>query len=129
MYVYVSSKDSSAEHVDNTNFDYLYELPLELDLEGSWSCALLEIILEKKINTCFYVYCDIVQNSVVHGKMLPILRVIRDTNQYEKPYYVPLVVNSVKRIRIYIKTKDGQTPNIAMKDCMFVIHFRKNKSR
>lgn len=126
MYVTISPRDSVLTHVKNTVYEFTSELPKEIELDGTWVCGMVECDLDPTPKT-LYVYSDIIQNSIVSGHMKPILKILTEKNQFNQVLYFPITRNRLHRIRIFIRTKDGATPNSNISDCYMVLHFKRIK--
>lgn len=129
MYLYVSDTSSVSIHQNNLPHDFIYELPRSLDLSGQWELSLRQVFL-KTINTVFkqnlYVYCDIIEDSIVHGEWKPLLKVIRRTvpNESKDNIFVRVTVQNLSRFRITLKTVEGGIPVIQKGGILFLFELR-----
>lgn len=127
MYLIISPKDSILTHSTNTVYEFISELPKEIELEGKWVCGLVECDLDPKPKT-LYMYCDIVQNSIVQGQLKPILKILTEKNEFNQICYFPVTRSRLHRIRISIRTKEDQLPTSRISDCFMIIHFKRIKA-
>ena len=125
MYLFVSAEDSKDIHPWNTVSDFIVELS-PMELKGKWSCALVECRLDKAYKEDLYVYCDLIQNSPIRGKMGSILRIIRKSREFSNPFYFAVSRQSVNRIRLSLKTGNGMLPDSSISSCVFALHLRKD---
>ncbi len=118
MYIYLSSTDSPV-HSQNTQVDFIVELPLALQLDGNWECALMDINRHNVL-----VYCDWCQESVIHGALFPVLRKVNNKD-IVRPRYVPIYMGDRRRFRIYIKDLANKTPSFGNQPTMCTLHLRR----
>ena len=123
MYFYINYYD--AKLYVNTQYDYIIEFPRTFSLEGDWVCALVESSLKHDLESELYLYCDVVDNTMVHGKNLPLVRTFQKSEKYTNPFYIPVTTSRINRIRFTIKDRKNITPNVDLKDFSFVLHFMK----
>lgn len=74
LYLFLSSTDSPRFCPYNSPSEFVVRLPETFHLEGKWTCALKEIKCTTTKNVGLYVFCDLVTESVVKGRKLPILQ-------------------------------------------------------
>lgn len=103
MYLFISPSDSISIHPANTNTDFIFELTKPLLLEGVWSFGLVAILFDNKQTENLYIYCDLVDCSVVHDKSAPLLRIVKKSEEYSYPLYLPITRNTIERIRFTVK--------------------------
>ena len=128
MYLYVNSKQYKFYDLTihkNTGYDFMIELPRTLELQGEWSCAVLEVSLEKPLTEILYLYCDIIENSLILGKPLPLLRSFQESIEYAIPVYVPVIVDEIKRINFKIRDIDDKKSDIKIDEAVYMIHLKK----
>ena len=112
-YMVVNHRNSKDLHPTNTPTDFMVELPDYIDTTNC-KLGLCEWNITG-IDNSVYVYCDLLdgQDSVVHGKHLPLLRYIssaKKRTEIKNIYMMNTVKHpSVKRFRIYL-TSDNQEP-------------------
>lgn len=111
QYLFLHSQDSLLTYPQNHPTDFTIDLPQPLQLPGKWSIALTEIniIPNKKID--LYIYCDLCEYSYQRNTCKPILRIIRGSSTFSKPYFIPVAVNYAPRIRLYIRDSKGNIPS------------------
>lgn len=111
MYLFLNSIDCLKSHPDNNVFDFTIDLGKQLVLKGKYQCALTEIEYKGKCGD-LYVYTDLVDSSYVTGGFLPILRIVKKPVVIEKPYYLDVTRELVSKLRVYIRTEDGELPSV-----------------
>ena len=124
MYLYVSPADSKLLYSDNKVSDFTVDLPKSLELNGRWLCALVEWGMNIQVKNNLYVYCDIVQNSVIHGKLSPMLRIMKNS-VISDPYYIPVTREYVDRIRFSVRTIDDKPLPTKLTELYLVLHLKK----
>ena len=125
MYIYVNNKDKTT--YGNSVTDFVIQLPHPTILSREWSCAVLQVILKEEIGEELYILSDIVQDSVVFGKLVSVLRSFSESEQFIKPYYIPLKTSDITQFKIMIRTKDGKIPTPHIKQLQhlcIVLHFK-----
>ena len=126
MYIFIRSNDSNTTHPGNTSTEFISELPRPVVLEDELNCALVECDIGDKTGESFIIYCDLVENSCVHGQLIPILNIITKSGSVNFPYYIPVSKNAISRIRIRLLNKEGETPTSIPSYCRLVLHFKKS---
>ena len=127
MYVFVVSNDSILAHPQNTKAEFISELPRTLSFSGNWECALVDCYIDPAlIVQDLIIYTDIVQNSCVHGELIPILNIISASGNIVNPYYIPLSQYSINRIIFKILNREGKKIPVShtINNTRFVLHFR-----
>ena len=126
MYLFISSKDSSLIHLQNNSCEFISELPKTINIPGEWSCALMECHIGDKKGEDLLICCDLVENSCVHGKLVPVLTIISQSGAVDHPYYVPICRDQIYRLRIRLLTVEGKIPSIKPSECRIVLHITKD---
>ena len=124
MYMYIHHGDSKIHGNSSTDFEIV--LPISYKLKGDWSCALLEVLIPTPVSEELYISVDIVQNSLVHGKLIPILKSFRESEQFNNPYYMPLRNHDITRMKFIIRTKDLKLPSSDIDKLCLILHFKNN---
>ena len=116
-YIITNHEDSKHFFSSNDPFDFILELPETIYSTGNSSLALLDHNITVDFIGELYVYCDIIQNSLVNGDQLPLLRIIKNKrdNSFTFPYFIKLNIDHFKRIRFYIRMGDGGVPSFNIK--------------
>ena len=125
MYIFLRSDDSVSTHPTNNPLEFLSELPKTVTADGNYTCALVECVITPDVSDSYIIYCDIVENSCVHGKLLPVLNIIDKSGTVDLPYYIPLSRGTIHRIRIRLLNKEGTIPEKKPSTCRIVLHIRK----
>lgn len=81
----------------------------------------------------FFVYCDVVQDSIVGDVKAPLLRTVTARGRYgenvlevfSKPMYLPLRTNHFDTIRISIKDESGRPIKFNYGNSCVTLHFRR----
>ena len=137
FYTFLSSKDSLDLRKNNTPSDFWIQFHKTYTLDGHWVCALKQISL-----TCnftprtrrLYFCCDIVGESYVRNRTIPVLRNIEIETRYKKlksetfeeAIYLPVNVSNLNAIRLYLLDEDLQPINFDSNDLHCVLHFKQN---
>lgn len=137
FYVYLSSQDSFDLRKSNSPSDFWIQFNKTYTLDGHWVCALKQISL-----TCnftprakrLYLCCDIVEESYVRNRTVPVLRNIEIENRYKKlktdtfpdAIYLPINVTNLTNIRLYLLDEDLQPITFDSNDLHCVLHFKQN---
>lgn len=117
-YLYLSSKDSVNIHPRNTAEDFTIELPISLQLDELWECALLSIN-RKNVD----VYCDWCRPSIIHGGRLPVLSRVK--NRIDHPQYVPVNAGQKLRIQLYIRDIQTGSSPVSHETSWCTLHLRR----
>jgi hypothetical protein len=75
-YLYLTCEDSRNVHPDNTNVDFMIELPRTLYLDGEWKCCLKDVTFSSPNPNIVYVCFDLCMVYFARDTSYPILRVI-----------------------------------------------------
>lgn len=103
-YLFISSNDASRDYPNNKWYDFTFDLPEEVILQGEWECGLLEINCLPSIDRELVMYCDIVEQSYFHNGMASVLRcVFQSSDNYCQPYFIKINRNHISHVRIYIR--------------------------
>ena len=136
LYLYLNSQDSIRLYNTNSPSECRIQLPKSYILEGSWSCALVDISLDchfsPKSNR-LYLCCDFVEDSYVKESLLPVLRNVEINNRYRKlktelytyPLYVPLKTSNLHTVRIYLLDETLQPVEFTTNQLQCVLHLKK----
>ena len=125
MYIFIRSDDSILTHPNNNSTEFLAELPKTIVVDEKYSCALVECDIGKDLKEPYIIFCDIVENSCVHGKLIPILNIISQSGTVDLPYYIPLSRGIINRVRIRLLDKEGASPATKPLYCRIVLHITK----
>ena len=128
FYVHLSSEDSKTYFPGNDVGTFTVKLPEILQLKGSWEMALCAIDLPKvkKKPHRILVCSDICVESIYGEKRLPLLRVItgRIPTSFQPLQYIPVRIQEVERITVYIKSGSGETLSFPKGSTSCTLHFR-----
>lgn len=117
FYLFVSSADSKDIYVDNCFGDFTVELPKLIDLPPSWdgcyewNVALIDVTtntangnVASSLLPTVLVLCDVVKESHLMGKQIPLLRILPGesvtTASVSIPQYMKLHQHTFNRLRI-----------------------------
>jgi len=128
FYVHLSSEDSSEYFSDNDVGEFTVKLPEILQLHGDWEVALCALSMPKmrqkpnRVITC----SDICGESIYGGKRLPLLRVStgRIPTSFQPLQYVPIRLQHIERITVYIKSGSGETLSFQRGITSCTLHFK-----
>lgn len=128
----LSSDDGKLFYSDNKPFDFRIKLNRPIQLEGYWVLAITEFsTTERGAKEEMFVYSDVCQDSFIGDSEQPLIRRIsfNDKNShiiiYENPYYVPVKLDTIQQIHIYIKDSTGQEASFLKKKVTVTLHFKK----
>lgn len=131
MKLFVSPKDSEKLYPTNSSSDFIVELPQALDLQGTWVCGLIQVFLGKSPSKKLYLYCDLVEASVIQGKLLPVLRILstKKSEEYLNPLFLPITRNRIERVRFTIKNKSDElaktVQDLGKEDIILVLELKR----
>lgn len=123
-----SSDDESL--FDNKPYDFNVQLDKQIAIDGNWVVALTEIELNyiKKGTQDVYVFSDVCAGSFVGKSERPLLRRVQVQKKniiFESPYYVPVRVNELNQIRVYIKDRNDEDCSFLNKGTCITLHFKR----
>ena len=77
MYIFLKSNESDKIHKQNTKHSFTCEIPQEIVLQGYWTCAIVQCNIGlNKENQDITILSDIIQDSVLHGKLAPVFTIL-----------------------------------------------------
>ena len=114
----------------NNPYDFNVQLDKQIAIDGNWVVALTEIELNyiKKGTQDVYVFSDVCVGSFVGKSERPLLRRVQVQKKniiFESPYYVPVRVNELNQIRVYIKDRNDEDCSFLNKDTCITLHFKR----
>lgn len=134
IYAIVSSDSSLHLYPENKAYHFKCHLNTPLHLEGVWRVALLEanVSAKKQMKTLkpLYVYSNICGESIVDGDQEPLLRKLQVSSSnnwdviFEAGHYIPLKINNIADIDIYITTKEGVLASFLDQPSSVTLHFK-----
>ena len=133
--LYLSSRDSMHLYQQNTPSECQIQLPKSYQLEGSWTCALIDLSLECDFSPRskrLYLCCDLVEESYVRDTLAPVLRNIEVNSRYKKlktelftlPLYVPIKTRHLHSLKLEILDENLKPVVFKTNDLHCVIHFK-----
>ena len=130
FFIFLTSEDSLLYHQDNVLSNFIVELEEGLQLTGDWEVGICDFFCSENISEKCYIFSDIVDYSYIRNSLEPILRTIMpsiSTSSYIflKIFYFPIKVNSLNRIRVYIK--ENQLRLVSGLTVSVTLHFRKRR--
>lgn len=134
-YLYLDSQDSIHLY-KNSPSECRVQLPKSYTLEGSWSCALIDITLDCHFtpkSSRLYLCCEFVEDSYVKESLLPVLRNIEINGRYKKlktevytyPLYIPIKTHYLHTVRLYLLDDTLQPVVFSTNQFHCVLHLRK----
>lgn len=123
LFLFLSSRDSS-QYYANTPSRFTVQLSREIQLVGSWFCALGDITFTTKLDNytdspTLNVCTNICRDSSVGSNDVQILRRIPTPNfdnlihhTFIEPYYMPVIKKNFSTITIYITDETLDISNI-----------------
>ena len=114
--LHLSSKDCQRYNPSNTDSDFITDLTSPLILDGSWSCALYNLVCDaaEVESDELMIFCDLCDTSFIHERQEPILRrvLLKQKGRFsvtpDQIFYVPVVKRVVRHIRLYLRTENFQ---------------------
>ena len=137
FYLFLSSQDSLDMRKNNSSSDFSIQLPKTYSIEGQWLCALKQISITcdfKPKARRLYLCSDIAEESYVRNTLVPIVRNIEIYNKskkyltenFEEGIYLPVNVNHLTSVRVYLRDSDLQPVQFDSNDLHCLLHFKKN---
>ena len=119
-------------HQDNVPSDFIVELKERLQLTGDWEVGICDFFCSETISEKCFIFSDIVDYSYVRNTLEPILRTLMPTISsstyiFPKIFYFPIKVNSLNRIRVYIKDNHLRLLSSLTAAVSVTLHFRKQR--
>ena len=117
MYIYVTHLDSRNTFFANEPLSFHVQIqpPIHLDPNENWTCALMECDFGEEPEDIFeknlYIYCDLINPSVVKGKYQNLLRVVDKSRIFSLPYFIPITRTIIDQIHFQIRTLEGNKPS------------------
>ena len=130
LYLYLSSVDSLQHFPNNSLSDFTIHLPTEYRFDGTWTCALRAIKCETTISKDLYVFCDIVEDSYVRDRKMPILQYIPGekgiiSKDYDSSVCPALTRTSLNTLRVYIRDYKMNEPALIGESTTCTLHLQK----
>ena len=136
-FIFMKSTDSLNYFPSNTNHHFTVELPEAVYLDGNdvWYCALRHFTCELTSPMALYVYCDLVQQSFVLDRRLPIIQYIpkytretRVTETYDSSMAFKVTRSTITNITVYIKDEKFKHPSFTDEPSTCTLHLMKRGS-
>ena len=124
MYLFLSSSDCKKSHPNNNAWDFTVDLTTYLQLNDIWECALTDINYAGDFGD-LYVFTDLCASSYVNNSYLPILRVTSSASVFNAPYFIEIPRNFIERIRVYIRTRNGNPPSFTPEHLTCTLRLRR----
>jgi len=134
FYIYAFSSPTK-KHPDNKFGDFTVSLPHSIDLKDErWRVGLCDItcIGDTSVQIPDIFICtDVILSNFDSTTSLPILRFVnRQTSPMQKVfpnvYYCDLKSKQIDTVRLYLKTKDKNTPSVANTVLGCTLHFKRD---
>ena len=127
FYISLSASDSATAFPLNTATLFTTILPKRIPLTGKWSCALAGAFISgvNLRNTNLLVCCDLIEDSIVYGESLPLLRelYLKNAFTYANPTHLHYIAVKVQELYIIqIKIISDIVQNI--RASKFTLHFK-----
>ena len=128
MLIYVNSVDSVNAHFSNSSVSFAVNInpPLQLQDKEEWVCALMECDFGPDYKEELYIYCDLIEPSIVKGRWRNVLRVVTGSGIYPQPYYNPIVRTYIDQIRFRLTTYDDTKLETKPDNTRLVLELTKN---
>ena len=130
FFIFLSSEDSSTFHQDNVASNFIVELKKRIQLFGEWEVGKCDFVSTATISQKCYIFSDIVDYSYVRNSLEPVLHTLMPSSTpssyiFSKIFYFPIKINSISRIRVYIKDSHLRLLSTLTGIVSINIHFRK----
>ena len=133
LFLFLSSNDSLEYYPDNKPACFSVKLPETMYLNGGggmWMCALRDFQCRTSVVADLYLFCDMVEDSYVRNRKLPILQHIpRDftTRQivqtYDSSIHFPVTRQEINIITIHIKDEHLEFAPLVDQPSTCTLHF------
>ena len=132
FFIFLSFEDSLSYHQDNTPSNFVVELKERLQLIGEWEVGICDFFCSETISQKFCIFSDIVDYSYARNSLEPLLLTLIPSNSsssyiFPKIFHFPINVNSLTRIRIYIKDNQLWLLSTLTDPVSVTLHFRKQR--
>lgn len=133
MYLFLSSGDFKNVFPHNLPYDFtcILSKPVRTDNRHILFAALTEIDWENEENENkedLYVYCSVLNHdTLINESYLPLLRIVSEPIVISLPYYMKLTPEYFNRIRIYIRLKNGEIPQLKLNNLRCCLHIKSKK--
>ena len=132
FFIFLSSEDSLSYHPDNNPYNFIVELKESLQIIGEWEVGICDFFCSETTSQKCYIFSDIVDYSYVRNSLEPILRTLMPSNAsssifFPIIFYFPIKVNSLNRIRVYIKDNQMRLLTTLSGAVSLSLHFRKRR--
>ena len=103
------------------------QLHKTMRLRGDWEVGVISTVLDVKDSTLLWLFCDIVDYSVVNNLSLQLLDIVPSgVNNNNRPKYVKVTKKTFSAINVDIQKEINKDELIASdKEIIIVLHFRK----
>ena len=136
FYLFLNCNDSEKVHKNNSAHDFIVDLPRTYKLTGEWECGLKELTAVLKFtpqSNCLYLCSDILSDSYVRNRTLPVLRNLEIGTRYNKlrlftfenPIYISVKSEKLEDVRLYLRDSELQPVTFESNELNCVLHFRK----
>lgn len=128
-YIFISSNQQLDLFPQNTWHEFEVELPKEITFKSKFECSLLFFDVNPLIQLNVNIFCDILNNNCFEESLSPFLCNITEVPfRLESPIFIPLKVNSLKRLKITIKSAfSNSIPTESISQSSLLLGFREIK--
>lgn len=127
----ISSNEFDSVYPQNSNTNFIIDLPATLELENEWEVALIEIWYKsteskEQVNIC----ADFCIQSLVDGKFIPFFRRLSVKKGYNhtifnNPIYFQVTRSQLKNLSFYLTSTSGESISFFRNTLSMQLHFRK----
>ena len=132
-FIFLKSTDSLDYYPSNGSHCFTVQLPETLYLDGDdvWYCALRDFTCTLTTPTPLYVYCDLVQQSIVLDRKLPIIQYIPKyttggdgsvRESYDSSMCFKVTRSTITNITVYIKDDQLKDPSFTSAPSTCTLH-------
>ena len=134
-FIFLKSTDSLNYYPFNAPQSFTVQLPETINLgDNVWFCTLRSLTCELTAPKALYVYCDLVEQSYVLDRKLPIIQYIpkykegRVIESYDSSVRFKVTRSAVASITVYVKDDQFQNPSFTNEPLTCTLHLVKGES-
>lgn len=130
MLLFVSHDSCKEHHPLNTPSDFVYDIPVLRQLEGEWSLGVIDVLFSSKLASDVFIYCDGIEESIVHNQVKPLLKVIRRPSTVVIPTFFKINIKPLYSLSFRMRTFDSDlkeiVPRLPSDGISLLLEIRKN---
>lgn len=130
MFLFVSHLSCKDRHPLNTSTDFVYDIPALGLLEGEWSLAVNEVFFGSKLASDVFIYCEGIEESIVHDQIKPLLKIIRRPTTLIIPNFFKINIKPLYSLSFRLRSFDSDLkeilPQLPSEGISILLELRKN---